>query len=433
MFSWSFLLLCFGLGLLQVLAALPWIFALIRGDRTIQDIASGAGKSFASIPWLIAAPRGPGHVIFAIRIFRLVVSAITVAIVIGGVIGSQARAGLEGWGYAYGGVLQVQLTLDAIILAIWLMLRVWPKGGAVAQAAFREGVRQPMFWLIVSFAFLALTAAPIIPYFTFGEDYIMTKELGYDTIMLGTVVFGVLAATLFVTDEIEGRTAITLMSKPVSRRQFLLGKFVGIMLASALMFGILGFYFQDVLLFKHWFDKDDPVAVPEWINSTLARLTVGGDATDFLRGFGMWTQHMLDTLPGLVLSFCQVMVLVAFAVSFATRVPMVVNLTAILAIYFLAHLSPVLLQISTAAQAHPDQAAGSEVFASTVLKFAAQVFDTLLPALEFFRISPRLVGDQPPEPGVYSLYLGSVFFYGILYTTIVLIFGLILFEDRDLA
>ena len=69
-----------------------------------------------------------------------------------------------------------------------------------------------MFWLIVLFAFLALTVAPIIPYFTFGEDYIMTKEIGYDTIMLGTVIFGVLAATLFVTDEIEGRTAITLMS-----------------------------------------------------------------------------------------------------------------------------------------------------------------------------------------------------------------------------
>jgi hypothetical protein len=68
-----------------------------------------------------------------------------------------------------------------------------------------------------------------------------------------------------------------------------------------------------------------------------------------------------------------------------------------------------------------------------VLKFVAQVFDTILPALEFFRVSPRLVGDSPPDAGVYALYLGSVLFYGVLYTTIVLVFGLILFEDRDLA
>jgi len=290
-----------------------------------------------------------------------------------------------------------------------------------------------MFWLIVGFAFLALSVAPIIPYFTFGEDFIMTKEIGYDTIMLGTVIFGVLAATIFVTDEIEGRTAITLMSKPVSRRQFILGKFVGIMLASLLMFGILGFYFQDILLFKHWFDKDDPVPVAEWITNSLTYLVLPGDATEFLLGFGMWTQHMLDTLPGLVLSFCQVMVLVAFAVSFATRVPMVVNLAGILALYFLAHLSPVLVQIGAAAQTHQDQTATSQVLASTVLNFAAQVFDTLLPALEFFRVSPSLVGDAPPDASSYALYLGSVFFYGILYTTIVLLFGLILFEDRDLA
>src|SRR5207237_4865230 len=104
-----------------------------------------------------------------------------------------------------------------------------------------------------------------------------------------------------------------------------------------------------------------------------------------------------------------------------------------LALYFLAHLSPVLVQIGAAAQAHQDETATSQVFASTVLNFAAQVFDTLLPALEFFRVSPRLVGDAPPEAGSYALYLVSVFFYGILYTTIVLLFGLILFEDRDLA
>src|SRR5260370_14860110 len=115
--------------------------------------------------------------------------------------------------------------------------------------------------------------------------------------MLGQVFFGALTSTLFEADEIEGSTAISLMSKPVSRRQFILGKFVGIMLASLLMFGILGFYFQDILLFKHWFDKDDPVPVAEWISASLTNLALPGAACDFLLGFGMSTQHMLDTIP----------------------------------------------------------------------------------------------------------------------------------------
>jgi hypothetical protein len=419
MFSWSFFLVCFGLGILQLLAAVPWVYALFGRARSASEAGPRVGRG------LEAYIQNPVVIYVSLAILSAAAAPL--------LISYQARQSVEAWGYIYTAVLQLQLTLDALILVMALLLLVWPKGGAVAQSAFRESVRQPMFWLIVLLAFVALSLAPIFPYFTFGEDYIMVKELGYDTIMLATVVFGVLAATLFVTDEIEGRTAITLMSKPVSRRQFLLGKFVGIMLASVLMFGILGFYFQDILLFKHWFDKDDPVAVPAWVNSTLTYLAMPSDASEFLRGMGMWTQHMLDTLPGLVLSFCQVMVLVAFAVSFATRVPMVVNLIGILAIYFLAHLSPILVQIGGSAQARQDQSVASQVFGSTVLNFVAQVFDTILPALEFFRVSPRLVGDSPPDAGVYALYLGSVLFYGVLYTTIVLFFGLILFEDRDLA
>jgi len=85
----------------------------------------------------------------------------------------------------------------------------------VALAAFREGVRQSMFWLLVGLALLAMTLSPLIPYFTFGEDHLVNKENCYDAIMLVAVLFGALAASLFVSDEIEGRTAITLMSKPV--------------------------------------------------------------------------------------------------------------------------------------------------------------------------------------------------------------------------
>ena len=171
-------------------------------------------------------------------------------------------------------MLQVQLTIDFFIFFFLVLLTVWPKGGAVAQAAFRESVRQPMFWLLFGFAFVAMWIYPYIPYFTFGEDHIMVKELGYDTIMLVAAIFGTLAASMFVSEEIEGRTAVTLMSKPVSRRQFLLGKFVGIMLAVMLMFGLLGCSFEGVLLYKNWFDRIDPGAdLPPWVTG-LSRQSV---------------------------------------------------------------------------------------------------------------------------------------------------------------
>jgi hypothetical protein len=153
-----------------------------------------------------------------------------------------------------------------------------------------------------------------------------------------------------------------------------------------------------------------------------------GQPSDLLRGLGLWTSLSLETLPGLILSFCRVMVLVAIAVALATRVPGVVNLTVVLVVYFLAHLSPVLVAIGNAAKARDP---GSAV--SQLLAFVAQVVDTLLPDLNSFRLDPALLGDTSLATWPFLAYVGSVTLYGVLYTVIVLLFGLILFEDRDLA
>lgn len=397
----SNLLASLVLSLLQLLVAVPWLVLLFRGPQ-------GREKG-----WLAQGLTGAFLAIFlpTMAFMSLV-----------------ERSYLETGGQIYTLLLQVQLVIDFFILFFLLLLRTWPKGGAVAQASFRESVRQPMFWLLIGFGFTALSVSPYIPYFTFGEDHIMVKELGYDSLMLVATLFGALAASISITEEIEGRTAVTLMSKPVSRRQFLLGKYVGILLAAGLMFSLLGSYFEGVLLYKAWWDRLDPVPLPTWIGNTLSSLDLSSDLTEMARGIALWIDHSLDTLPGLILSFCQVMVLLAVAVTLAVRVPMVVNLCTVLAVYFFAHLTPNLVAIGKKAVASdPGSAVGQ------VLAFMSQVFDTLLPALNFFRISPALIGDTPPPAGPFFLYVSSVALYGLLYTCIVLLFGLILFEDRDLA
>ena len=60
-------------------------------------------------------------------------------------------------------------------------------------------------------------------------------------------------------------------------------------------------------------------------------------------------------------------------------------------------------------------------------------FILFLPGLEFFRVGPAIVGDTPPDFIPFAIYVLSVSFYGLIYTTVALIVGLILFEDRDLA
>lgn len=417
-FSSSMYVVCLILLLLQLLAALPWIWLLLLKREEILD----------SLGKFTNALRAGGPMA---RQLSMYLAGIVVAVVVAPVIlAVSAGTGgtLESVGYMYGVVLQIQLLIDAFLLIFALLLQFWPKGGAIALAAFREGVRQPMFWLLFGVAFLAMTASPLIPYFTFGEDHLVVREIGYDTIMLFAVIFGALAASMSISEEIEGRTAVTVMSKPVSRRHFLIGKFVGIVLASGVLFALLGTYFEGVTLFKHWWDKMDPEPIPEWVTQYLQNWGLIGQPASLMRGVGLWTHLTLDVAPGLILGFSQVMVLVAIAVSLATRVPMVVNLVAVVVIFYLAHLAPVLVSISQEAQRKNPGAAVSQI-----LSFMAQLFDLVLPSLELFRLDPALLNETPIAAGRFTEYLASVSLYGVLYTTIVLLFGLILFEDRDLA
>jgi len=63
----------------------------------------------------------------------------------------------------------------------------------------------------------------------------------------------------------------------------------------------------------------------------------------------------------------------------------------------------------------------------------AQLFDNLLPSLDFFNLGAAIARDTAMPAQEFAIYIGSVTLYALLYTAIALLFGLILFEDRDLA
>jgi ABC-type transport system involved in multi-copper enzyme maturation permease subunit len=209
------------------------------------------------------------------------------------------------------------------------------------------------------------------------------------------------------------------MSKPLSRRQFLLGKYVGILLACLVMTLVFGWLFNWAILGKKWFDKQEydakappPAQLTAWLNS----YTSPGESRDFLRGVGLWAFQSAELFPGLTLGFCQVMVMLAIAVSLATRVPTILNVPICVVVYLLGHLAPHFRTVATRFQT--GEGAGSAV--GQMLSFMAQLFNYLLPGLEYF--TPN-----------YSPIVGRTLVLGVLYTVIALLFGLILFEDRDLA
>lgn len=387
--------LCLLLFLVQALAALPWLLVLtgheLRRDFTfvakVVGAVTGGGLFFA---FLLQSNSDPGIVAL--------------------------------WGRFYTSILLLQIGFDLFVLVYFVMLSAWPKGGAVALAAFKESVRQPMFWMLAIFGVGAMAISIVIPYFTFGEDLKMVKEITYAITMIFPAVFGVISASLSVNEEIEGRTAVTLLSKPVTRRDFLFGKYLGLVLAGLFMTLLLAWVLIWVVLGKTYYDHQpgitqlppDPIWLTELIEKRFGPTTSG----DLVRGIGLWLRDTGEALPGIVIGFGQVMTLIAISVALATRVPMVVNVTACLLVYFLGHLAPIMTEVS---QRLP------------LVHFIAQLFELLLPGLAVFDVSSAIIRDVPLDPDRYSLYTFNVALYACIYTTIALLAGLILFEDRDVA
>ena len=88
-------------------------------------------------------------------------------------------------------------------------------------------------------------------------------------------------------------------------------------------------------------------------------------------------------------------------------------------IYFLGHLTPIMTEVTRSGY--------------RLVYFMAQLFDTVFPGLDLFDVGSAVVRDVPLPAVPYALYTLNVTLYALTYTTIALLFGLILFEDRDLA
>ena len=114
------------------------------------------------------------------------------------------------------------------------------KSFTIALATAKEAIRQPAFFVLAALAGFWLVASIFVAYFTFGEDIKMYKDTGLTTISFVCLLLALLTASSTVAEEIEGKTAITLLSKPINRRQFIVGKFLGIEIGVLAMFLLLG-------------------------------------------------------------------------------------------------------------------------------------------------------------------------------------------------
>ena len=222
-------------------------------------------------------------------------------------------------------------------------------------------------------------------YFTFGEDIKMYKDTGLTTISFACLLLALLTASSTVAEEIEGKTAITLLSKPINRRQFIVGKFLGIELGVLALLRAPG----------------DAVRGGGLVQVRLRPAGVGRRRSPRRRSG--W-RRSCRSCRAWSLGFFEVTVLTSISVAISTRLPMLVNLVVCIAIFFLGPPQP-----------GPGRGRRRRARSNELVSFMAQLFAWVLPSLEFFNAGPAIstgavipwVGYVLPALGYCVLYSGA--------------------------
>lgn len=118
---------------------------------------------------------------------------------------------------------------------------------AIARVTFLQVIRQPIFGVLLLLAMGLMTLAPSVTALTLDDDDKMLQDMCLSTILVTGLVLSAFSASGAISAEIEDQTILTIVSKPVNRFGFIVGKFLGVMAALLLAVAFMTLTFIMVL------------------------------------------------------------------------------------------------------------------------------------------------------------------------------------------
>ena len=300
----------------------------------------------------------------------------------------------------------VALSLAGLFFVYLFQRAALPKLSAVALSTAKSEMAQPLYAIMLALGIFLLIVFIFVPYFTLSSDIKMLKDSGLNLILVLGIIQAVWAASSSVSDEVEGKTALTVLSKPVSRRDFILGKFAGIGWSGGLLILMLGLVLLVTVAYKPIYDSREGTY-------KLQEAALGQNDPTWQNCYA----EMVQVAPGLVLAFLEMLVMAALSVAISTRLPALANFIISFSIYVLGHLTPLMVQSQVVADQLPP------------VVFFGRLIATVLPVLDHFNVQASVAAGVT----VPLTYMAWALVYCALYSSVAMLLALTLFEDRDLA
>jgi ABC-type transport system involved in multi-copper enzyme maturation permease subunit len=247
----------------------------------------------------------------------------------------------------------------------------------IARNTFKEGVRDRLFVIIGVFAAVVIASSLVIGPLSLGEQVRITQDLGLASISILGFIIAVLVGTSIVHRETDKRTIYTVISKPVDRWQFILGKFTGLAATVSLLVG----------------------------GMTLLLMVIN---------FAVARDFNPQLLVAVLLTWMELLLLIALSVLMSTLASPILGAIFSLLLYVIGHTIADVRELAT-------------TFGTGSLKVLTDAIYYAVPNLEYLNVRNKVTHGVPVDVS----YVAFASSYALVYTVAFLVIAILVFEKKE--
>ena len=257
----------------------------------------------------------------------------------------------------------------------------------IAINTFREAIRDKVLYSLLIFTVMVIAASVLLGQLTIGQDQRVIKDMGLASMSLFGVLIATFVGTSLVHKEIRKKTIYTIISKPIHRYEFILGKYFGLLLTMFVQLSIMTVVLFAVIISHRLIFAQSPA----------------GNSTGYIL-----------MMKAITLIFVELMLVTSIAILFSTISTPALSVFFTLSVYVIGHLTVDIRELGVALE-------------NSLLKGLCSLCYYLLPNLENFNIRAEMVREIFVSPR----FMFHSIVYGILYMSSVLLTSILFMERKQ--
>ena len=247
----------------------------------------------------------------------------------------------------------------------------------IATNTFREALRKKTLYILLVVALVAIGTSRFFSFLAAQDELKMIKDVSFATIEFFGAILAIFTAMGGVSGEIEKKTIYTLLAKPITRKNFIIGKFLGQSMVILLNAILISLFFIGLLISKK--------AVPD-----------------------------MEIYKSLLLIYVELLMIGAISLAVATFATDAFNIILSFFLFITGNLSIYFKQVIERTE-------------NIIFKGLGYMLYNIIPNYENFNIRDQVVVGV----NVSWQYVGQTILYGVMYIVIAVLVGIYFFQKRE--